>query len=141
MQLQLDRLQAEHSASGAARAQLEKDLSALKFEHGGLRTALAEREDQVKSLRLDIDKAKISSSPADATKINTLSGEIDTHKTRVQGLLGEVDAHKQQTSKLNSELTTMRSQYESLQATAKVDREKAALSLPFVIACRPKPLR
>ena len=124
-QLQLDHLHAEHCASETARTQLEKSLSALKFEHGGLRTALAEREDQVKGLLLDVDRAKVSSSPADATKISTLSGEIDTHKTRVQGLLGEVDAHKQQTSKLNAELTTVRSQYESLQAAATAERETA----------------
>lgn len=124
-QLQLDRLEAEHRASETARTQLEKSFSALKFEHGGLRTALAEREDQVKGLLLDVDRAKVSSSPADATKISTLSGEIDTHKTRVQGLLGEVDAHKEQTSKLNAVLTTVRSQYESLQAAATAERQTA----------------
>ena len=122
---QLDALHSEHEACGSIRGKLEKELSALRFEHGGVKTALVEREDQVKSLRLDIDKAKDASSPGDASKMSALREEVDTHKTRMQGLIGEVDAHKQQVAKLNAELTTIRSQYGSLQTTAAAEREKA----------------
>ncbi len=112
---ELQALRAEHTKVVAERDAKTKELAALSFEHSAAKTALADRDASVASLRGEIDTVKAAATAGASTEM--------------QGLVGQVDTHKSTIDELNARLVAVTNDNDAAIATLRTDHDGRLASL------------